>query len=131
VESIRGRIRAPITAGTRLPTDPVACTQLLAFNRQLLSFRQTAEWGNSALKGAFGRLRLPLQIHDHPARRDLLEVCVRLHNLRTRCIGLNEIRSVYMPLWSLTPEEGLWDGFENRFFSVPHAHVTRFEMVAT
>jgi DDE superfamily endonuclease len=130
MQSIEGRIKAPITSGTRLPTDEREVAQLLAFNRQLLSYRQTAEWGNRALQGAFGRLRLPLPIRDHAARGDLLENCVRLHNLRTRLVGLNEIRSVYMPLWTLSPEEAMWDRFETKFFSTPHAHVARFETVA-
>jgi hypothetical protein len=51
----------------------------LAFDRQLLSYRQTAEWGNRAIKGAFGRLHLPLEIQDKDRRANLLEICVQGH----------------------------------------------------
>jgi hypothetical protein len=34
----------------------------VAFDRELLSYRQTAEWGMPGLQGSFGRLRIPLEI---------------------------------------------------------------------
>jgi len=76
-----GKIRAPLQAGANLPVDPEELTYVLAFNRQLLSFRQSAEWGMRSLQGAFGRLRVPLPIEDPSSRQDLLEICVRLHNI--------------------------------------------------
>lgn len=71
-----GKIRAPLTAGSALPDDPDKLNQLFAFNRELLSFWQSAEWGMRLLQGAFGRLRVPLPIKDLPFRQDLLEICV-------------------------------------------------------
>ena len=47
-----------------------------AFDRELLSYRQTAEWGNRALQGSFGRLRIPLEINDSKRRGDLIETCI-------------------------------------------------------
>jgi len=32
--------------GTCLPADELECTEKLAYDHQLLSFWQTAEWGN-------------------------------------------------------------------------------------
>lgn len=100
--------------GTRLPNDPEERDYLMRFDRQLLSFRQTAEWGMHALQGSFGRLRVPLPINYHDVRADILEVITRLHNLRTRTVGHNQIRSVYMPLWESDQE--FWLNFESMLF---------------
>ena len=89
----------------------------LAFDRQLLSYRQTAEWGMRALQGSFGRLRIPLEIGNQEGCGDMLEICVRLHNLCACCVGHNQIRTVYMPLWQQTQEdEEVWNNFENMVF---------------
>lgn len=61
-DQIAGRIRAPVKDGTRLPADNQERQQLMAFDRQLLSYRQTAEWGNRGLQGSFGQLRVPLPV---------------------------------------------------------------------
>jgi hypothetical protein len=62
----------------------------------------------------------------------MLEAVSRLHNLRTRCIGLNQIRTVYMPLWTSTELEAVWDGLERRLFSdaVPST-LTHFQAVSS
>ncbi|KZV61810.1 hypothetical protein PENSPDRAFT_592328, partial [Peniophora sp. CONT] len=65
----------------------------------LLSYRQTAEWGMCALQGSFGRLRVPLEIENSERRGDLLETCLRLHNVRTAVVGISQIRNVYEPIW--------------------------------
>jgi hypothetical protein len=70
------------------------------------------------LQGAFGRLRLPLDIDNAEQRANLLETCIRLHNFRTHRVGHNQIRAVYMPLWRQTADdEQVWDGFEKMLFS--------------
>ncbi|KAF8589788.1 hypothetical protein K439DRAFT_1645022 [Ramaria rubella] len=51
---ISGRIKAPVKSGQRLPSDPDEREELLCFNRELLSYHQTAEWGMHALQGSFG-----------------------------------------------------------------------------
>ena len=38
-------------------------TEWLAVDQQLLSYQQTAEWGMCAVRGAFGRLRVPLDVN--------------------------------------------------------------------
>lgn len=111
-----GKIRAPLSAGSVLPDDPDELAYVLAFNRELLSFRQSAEWGMRSLQGAFSRLRVPLPIEDLPFRQDLLEICVRLHNIRVRCVGINEIRNVYQPIWAPVEEAWLWAEFERLTF---------------
>jgi hypothetical protein len=86
-----------------------------------------------ALQGSFGRLRLPLSIGDAEERGDLLEMCVRLHNLRTQRVGYNQIRTVYMPLWRQSKEdEEIWTNFENMLFSEQRRNdrVSRFHNFA-
>lgn len=72
----------------------------VAFDRELLSYRQTAEWGMRGLQGSFGCLRIPLEINHQAERGDLLETCVRLNNLGAQLVVINQIRSVYMPIWT-------------------------------
>jgi hypothetical protein len=69
-----------------------------------------------SLQGAFSRLRVPLPIEDLPFRQDLLEICVRLHNIRVRCVGINQIRNVYEPMWAPVEEARLWAEFERLTF---------------
>jgi hypothetical protein len=83
----------------RLPTDLTERRQVEQFDRQLLSFWQSAEWGMQSLQGSFGRLRVPLDVSYGDRDADLLEICVRLQNLPTCLVGINQIRSVYMPIW--------------------------------
>ncbi|KDR70605.1 hypothetical protein GALMADRAFT_50277, partial [Galerina marginata CBS 339.88] len=93
---IAGQIRAPVKAGQRVRGTDEEIAEAMAFDRELLSYRQTAEWGNRQLQGTFGRLRIPLDINNSHQRGDLLEICFRLANLRTRWIGINQITTVYM-----------------------------------
>lgn len=131
---IEGRIRAPIKAGQRIPGTPSEVAEKLAFNRELLSYRQTAEWGMRALQGSFGRLRVPLEINQPQKRANLLEVCVRLHNLRAQRVGINQICTVYMKEWRATDElDDLWRNFENILFSEQRARdrVSQYHVYAT
>ena len=107
-QSIDGKIRAPLKSGEQVPADPVLRQHLLAVNRQLLSYRQTAEWGMRMLQGSFGRLRVPLPITSETRHRHCIELCARLSNVRARRVGINEIRSVYMPIWRDSEDKQLW-----------------------
>lgn len=114
---IEGRIMAPIKTGQRMRGTDEEIEERFAYDRELLSYRQTAEWGMRSIQGSFGRLCLPLQINDKNARGDLIEICFRLHNLRTRRIGYNEIEKVYMPEWKKTSDdEEIWNHFEEMVF---------------
>ncbi|KAI0367323.1 hypothetical protein BV20DRAFT_1000852 [Pilatotrama ljubarskyi] len=114
--SIEGRIQAPLKSGCRLPQDPVERDALLARNRQLVSYRQTAEWGVRQVRAGFGRLRVPLDVNDPIGRGDLLEVCFRSMNLRTIRVGISEIRTVYMQVWQDAEDRDIWQDFENVVF---------------
>jgi len=130
-DQISGRIRAPVKEGTRLPGDLATRKEMEKFDRQLLSYRQTAEWGNRTIQGTFGRLRVPLPINYGDLRADLLESCIRLCNLRTRSVGYNQTRTVYKDVWS--DEENLWLSFEHMIFSEQRQNdrVGRFYMIFT
>ncbi|KAE9382550.1 hypothetical protein BT96DRAFT_755981, partial [Gymnopus androsaceus JB14] len=43
--SMRGKIHAPMKGGERIPADLVQQEQIMRRNCELLSFRQTVEWG--------------------------------------------------------------------------------------
>ena len=118
---IEGCIRAPMKQGQHLPVDITERRHVEQFDRQLLSFRQSAEWGMRSLQGSFGRLRVPLEVTYGDRHGDLLEICVRLQNLRTRLVGINQIRSVYMPIWKADEQEEIWESFENMLFSEQRA----------
>lgn len=132
-QQIEGRIRAPIKTGSRLRGTMVDIQERLAFDRELLSYRQTAEWGMRGLQGSFGRLRIPLEIGRQAERGDLIEICVRLNNIRAELVGINQIQSVYMPLWKQDHEdEEIWTNFENMLFSDQRRsdRVSRFHNIA-
>jgi hypothetical protein len=132
-KQIEGKIRAPIKSGQKIQGTAAEIQEKLAFDRELLSYRQTAEWGMRGLQGSFGRLRIPLEIGRQKERGDLLEICVRLNNVRAELVGINQIRSVYMPLWKQTREdEAVWNGFENMLFGEQRRsdRVARFHNIA-
>jgi len=60
------------------------------------------------LQGSFGRLRVPLPITSAIRRRHRIELCARLSNVRACCVGINEIRSVYVPIWKASEDDQLW-----------------------
>lgn len=112
---VQGRIRTPLKQGDSLPEDLRERDRRLAYDRELLSYRQTAEWGMRAIQGVFGRLRIPLEANDDDARANLLEVCMRLANLRTSRVGINQIRNVYLPIWQ-DGNEHLYKDFESMLY---------------
>jgi len=86
--AVRGCLRTPLKKGTRLPQDPAARARAIAFDTQLVSARQAAEWGMRALQSGFQILRRPLPF-DAARRFKLLNTIVRLHQVRVRLIGTN------------------------------------------
>ncbi|CAK5279623.1 unnamed protein product [Mycena citricolor] len=115
---IEGKIRAPIKSGQTITGREDEIQERLEFDRQLLAYRQTVEWGMRSVQGAFGRLRIPLDINDNNRRGNMIELCLRLHNLRTNRVGHNQIRTVYMPVWRESQDdEEVWSNFEQMLFS--------------
>ena len=102
---INGQIVAPAKSGQVFRGTQAEIEEKYLFDHEVVSYRQTAEWGMRSIQGSFGWLRLPLPINDDDYRANLLEICFRLHNLHTWRIGRNQIQSVYMPEWRKTTEE--------------------------
>ena len=110
------KIRTPLKEKAILPDDLEERENILSFNSALVSQRQSVEWGMRQLQGAFGRLRVPLDANDAGSRTRILRLCCRLHQLRCRLVGLNQIRNVYLPCWiQAGPSE--FDEFSKILFS--------------
>ncbi|KAG2068255.1 hypothetical protein BDR04DRAFT_1129300 [Suillus decipiens] len=71
-----------------------------------------AKWGMQMMQGSFGRLHVPLDVND--------QLCVRLSNVRAICVGINQIHSVYMPIWKAWEDEQLWLDLSNVLFGDIH-----------
>ena len=72
-----------------------------AFDRvqmtEATSLRQAAEWGMRALQGAMPRLKDHIAFEPNGEERAIiLKLVPLLFNLRTRHVGLNQIRNTYM-----------------------------------
>lgn len=78
--------------------DPEKKLRAEALNRCVKRVRQASEWGMRALQGPFARLKQQLPV-DAERRRLIISTCVRLYNLRVRTVGLNQIASVFVPIW--------------------------------
>jgi hypothetical protein len=88
-QQVQQKIKAPLKSGVQVSRE---CLQdILRLNRQLLSYRQSVEWGMRALQGAFGHLWVPLDANDKKRRSRILRLAFCLHNVRTRRVGVNQI----------------------------------------
>ena len=67
----------------------------LAWEKSLTALRQCSEWGNNELCRVFPRLKTKWDINNSAFRQLGMMTIVHLHNLRTRLLGRNEIRSVF------------------------------------
>jgi len=70
----------------------------LAYFQAVTRERQAAEWGMRAIQASFSRLKLPLPA-DKTRRARLLRIILKLHNLRTNRVGMNQIKTVYYDIW--------------------------------
>jgi hypothetical protein len=90
-DQIAGHIKVPMKDGARLPVDHAEHENVMRHDRQLLSFRQTAEWGMHTMQGSFGQLHVPLAINDSDLWGDILESTSWLFNLRACTVSHNQI----------------------------------------
>jgi hypothetical protein len=132
-QRMQGRIRVPLRPSDALPRLLEAqgrvreLQEVQEFNNQLVSARQAAEWGMRAFQGSFARLKLPLPAEDHAYRLMVLEICSRLHQIRTTRVGINQIRNVYERIWSDTDENAL---VYDRFCTMMFRDITRNDRIA-
>ncbi|KAG8686750.1 hypothetical protein FRC11_008428 [Ceratobasidium sp. 423] len=94
------KIKIPLKKNAVIPGDNREKEKKRRESREVTVARQAVEWGMRALQGCFSRLYMPLDTHNAEGRARLLQTCMRLHNLRTERVEINQIRSVYMPIWN-------------------------------
>lgn len=60
-------------------------------------------------------------------------MCIRLNNLRARCVGINQIQNVYMPIWEEADGPNLWNDLGSMLISDIRRsdRVSRFHLVPT
>ncbi|RPA77984.1 hypothetical protein BJ508DRAFT_203240 [Ascobolus immersus RN42] len=118
--TLKGKIKTPPkrNAAAVFQT-PEEAFRLVRFFEKLVSARQAAEWGMHALQGPFGRLKIPMSSNDDEFRGLVLDICCRLHNLRTRCVGVNQIKTVYEEVWK---QSGVFKDFADMLFKDIHAN---------
>jgi hypothetical protein len=80
---IQGQICAPLKQGQHVQGSVTEINEHMVFNREVLSYWQTAEWRMCGIQGAFGRLCILLEIANKHSWGDLIEICIQLHNLHT------------------------------------------------
>lgn len=76
---------------------------------------------------------MPLEVNHADRRKNLLEVCIRAFCLRSRRVGLNQIRTVYVPQWAGEQNDlDVWNHFERMVFSEQRRNdrVARFHIQA-
>ena len=77
---------------------PVLRKLLLRRHNVYVSLRQSSKWGMRALQGTFSRLKSRLTGKKEKRRKIILSIAL-LHNFRTHHIGLNQITTVFNPLY--------------------------------
>ena len=58
--------------------------------------RQAAEWGMHDIQTSFPRLKGTFVYEDTGEHRILMKMVYLLYNLRTRSVGINQIKNVFM-----------------------------------
>ncbi|QRW24282.1 DDE superfamily endonuclease [Rhizoctonia solani] len=94
------RIKIPLKKNAALPGNNQEKQRRRQESCKVTVARQAVEWGMRALQGCFSRLYMPLNAHNVEGQAQLLQMCMRLHNLCTEKVGINQIQSVYMPVWN-------------------------------
>ena len=69
----------------------------IRIRNQATSMRQSVEWGMGSFQASFPWLRDPIDYEYFGVRRIMMKMMILLYNLRTRRVGINQIRNVYMP----------------------------------
>ncbi|EUC62819.1 DDE family endonuclease [Rhizoctonia solani AG-3 Rhs1AP] len=103
------KIKVPLKKNAVIPGNEHEKRRKQRESREVTIARQAVEWGMRALQGCFSRLYMPMDTHNTEGRARLLQTCMRLHNLRTERVHINQIKSVYMPVWDDGQERRLTD----------------------
>jgi DDE superfamily endonuclease len=65
-------------------------------SKEIASIRQTLEWGMRCMQASFPRLKDRFYYKEFGERKLILKLCILLHNLRARRVGINQIKNVYI-----------------------------------
>jgi hypothetical protein len=71
----------------------------LLMNQDATALRQYAEWGMRAIQSSFPKMTAKMKYEERGTRKVILMVMVMLYNYRCNNVGLNQIKSVYVPEW--------------------------------
>ena len=88
----------PMSQRTRDNLAPAMRQMLLQRHNMYVSLRQSSEWGMRALQGTFTRLKSRLT-SNKLKRKYIIGSILLLHNFRTHYVGLNQIATVFNPLY--------------------------------
>ena len=69
----------------------------LVIHRQATSVRQMAEWGMGSFQRSVPRIKDTIRFEERGERVLILQMLVRLCNLRASLVGVNQIRNVFNP----------------------------------
>ena len=72
---IEGRIVTPMKSGQRFTGTQAEVKEKYSFDCEVVSYRQTAEWGMQSIQGSCEQLQLPLPIKNNQHHANLLEIC--------------------------------------------------------
>jgi DDE superfamily endonuclease len=87
--------RYVIKTGRQPPPDATDRQRRIA--AEATSMCQSAEWGMRAFQSAFPKLKIPIEYEERGERKIILKVAVLLYNWRANTVGLNQIRTTFMP----------------------------------
>ena len=82
---------------------PAECDDIQQYRQQMAvyeattSMRQSAEWGMRAIQSSFPCIKDRFLYEEYGERKIILKMMILLYNLCARKVGINQIRSVYMP----------------------------------
>lgn len=104
VDSAFSKKRSPFLIKSQ-QADPDGDDVNAAVIMQAKSMRQSAEWGMRSLQASFPRLKDRFIYEEFGERRVMMKMCLLLYNLRARRVGINQIKSTYMPALAMDANE--------------------------
>jgi len=113
---LRDRILVPLKTNSRPRGTHDQWQVTMALSRDVVSARQIAEWGMRSVQGSFARLKMPLPVHDMALRGRIIRVCMALHQLRVRWVGVSQIQTYWVDVWRGVDQD-LYDNFQSMLFS--------------
>ena len=105
VDSAFMSVKMPNLIQSAQTTAHNATARDLLMHAEATSVRQMAEWGMRGLQGSFPRLKDRFIYEERGERAVVLQLLPRLYNMRVNMIGINQIRSTYMPHLSIEAQD--------------------------